>query len=114
LQAPRKIKCIKEEVQSILLEIGEKIEFQYHRHHSVGIDFEFSIEDSDVIELVASENEYLHPEKLKPGWTGGDKERCSWVFQAKNLGETNLGIHKVFRGDVEHTCLFKVATRAKE
>ncbi|MHA2407676.1 MAG: hypothetical protein ACXACA_04845 [Candidatus Ranarchaeia archaeon] len=114
MQETQELECNKEESKTLLLQVGEQISFSYHRHYSVGIDFEFTISDSTVIALVADKHEYLHPERLKPGWTGGDKERCLWVFRAQNPGNTTLTIRKVFRGDVEHTCEFQVTTKTKE
>ncbi|MHA2059604.1 MAG: hypothetical protein ACW976_02340 [Candidatus Ranarchaeia archaeon] len=110
MQEPQELHCDMEGSQSLILPVGDQFSFSYHRHHSVGVDYEFTISDTTVIELIAHDHEYLHPERMKPGWTGGDKERCRWVFQAMNLGEATLTIRKVFRGEVEHTCVFRTST----
>ena len=111
---PIEIQCGKEDTTELELKLGDQFSFKYHRHFSVGIDFEFEVEDTHLVEQVVSEHEYLHPEKLKPGWTGGDKERCRWVFQTIKHGCTTLTIRKMFRGNVEHTCVFQIAIEGRE
>ena len=103
-----KVTCKEGEKSEVTVRVGEFFYFEYHRHGSVGFDADFEVEDDNIVELVRSECEYLYPERMKPGWTGGDKERCRWVFKALAFGETRINIRKLFRGDVESACAIVV------
>ena len=84
--------------------VGDEFYYQFHRHGSVGEDAEYEITDSQVIEHTKTETKYLHPEKMKPGWTGGDAERGQWFFKAVGKGKTSLLIRVLFRFEVESEC----------
>jgi len=94
--------------KEVTLRAGDLVFFEYHRHYSVGIDCEFEIGDSLLLELLRSEHEYVHPERLKPGWTGGDNERCRWVFKTLHKGKTTLTIRKMFRGATDATYVYEI------
>lgn len=83
------------------LSVGDMFLCKFHRHGSVGEDAEFDILDTDIICHEDTETKYLHPEKMKPGWTGGDAESGKWVFKALKPGKTTLTIKVLFRFDVE-------------
>jgi hypothetical protein len=102
-EEPRRIGCT-EGSEPVNLSLGEEFYVQFHRHGSVGEDAEFEIEDESVVTYLVTETEYLHPERLKPGWTGGDAERGRWFFRACGRGETALVIRTLFRFEVESTC----------
>ncbi|MBD3406261.1 MAG: hypothetical protein GF411_09145, partial [Candidatus Lokiarchaeota archaeon] len=81
----------------IQVQIGEQFRFRFHRHGSVGEDAEVEISDSDVITHEQTETKYLHPEKMKPGWTGGDAERGFWTFKALKPGTATITVRILFR-----------------
>ena len=86
---------------TIELNAGSRFSFKFHRHGSVGEDAEFEIEDTTVITHEKTETEYLHPERMKPGWTGGDAERGLWFFRVLKSGVTSITVRVLFRFDVE-------------
>lgn len=102
-ERPRRIDC-REDGEPVWLSVGDEFYVQFHRHGSVGEDAEFEIADEKVVTHTHTEAEYLHPERMKPGWTGGDAERGRWFFKANNPGETSLTIRILFRFRVESTC----------
>ncbi len=87
---------------------GERFRITFHRHVSVGEDAEFVIRDPDLISHEKTTTEYLHPERLKPGFTGGDAERGTWLFRAMKPGTTTIVIRRMFRGDVDSECVLHV------
>lgn len=89
--------------------VGERFYYQFHRHGSVGENAEFQISNEQIIEHIDTKTEYLHPEKMKPGWTGGDAERGVWVFKAVRKGQTTLLIRILFRFEVESECAIEIA-----
>lgn len=95
-----KLECIGN-VESVELKTGERFCVAFHRHGSVGEDAEFEITNPTVIAHEDTESVYLHPESMKPGWTGGDAERCKWIFVALRPGTSDLIIRDMFRGEVE-------------
>ncbi|MGY5853574.1 MAG: hypothetical protein RTU92_08430 [Candidatus Thorarchaeota archaeon] len=103
----RRIECGKGDLE-ITMPVGEVFYYQFHRHGSVGEDAEFDIGDTDIITHERTHTEYLHPEKMKPGWTGGDAERGKWFFRAVKAGRTTLKIRILFRFEVESECTFNV------
>lgn len=103
----RRVEC-KEEGQLENLSVGEEFYVQFHRHGSVGEDAEFEIDDQEVVSHLRTETEYLHPERMKPGWTGGDAERGKWFFKAQKKGTTYLTVRILFRFEVESTSTVKL------
>jgi hypothetical protein len=91
--------------------VGDEFYYQFHRHESVGEDAEFEIADSQVIEHIRTETRYLHPEKMKPGWTGGDAEQGQWFFKAVGKGKTALHIRVMFRFEVESECSITIVVK---
>ncbi|MFX0107982.1 MAG: hypothetical protein ACFE7R_06850 [Candidatus Hodarchaeota archaeon] len=94
--------------QKPTVSVGEEFYFQFHRHGSVGEDVEFEIEDTTVVFHQRTDSEYLHPEKMKPGWTGGDAERCKWIFKALRPGKTKIKVRTLFRFEVESECQIEI------
>jgi hypothetical protein len=94
--------------KSYTFKIGDIFYYQFHRHGSVGEDAEFEINDDKIIEHVETKTEYLHPERLKPGWTGGDAERGHWFFKAIRKGKVILVIRELFRFEVESECTISI------
>ena len=91
----------KVESTAIEMKEGNRFSFKFHRHGSVGEDAEFEIEDNSIITHEKTETEYIHPERMKPGWTGGDAERGFWFFKASKLGVTTITVRILFRFDIE-------------
>jgi hypothetical protein len=91
----------KVESTTVELNEGNRFSFKFHRHGSVGEDAEFEIDDTAIITHEKTETEYLHPERMKPGWTGGDAERGQWFFRALKSGVTSITVSVLFRFDVE-------------
>ena len=85
----------------VKVSVGETFAIGFHRHGSVGEDAEFEIVDESIVEFLREESEYLHPERLRPGITGGDAERCKWLFMAKQAGRTKIIVRELFRFKVE-------------
>jgi hypothetical protein len=96
----------------VSLEVGDVFMCKFHRHGSVGEDAEFEIGSTEIIVHEDTKAEYVHPEHMKkPRWTGGDAERCKWLFRAVASGSTTLTVRVLFRFDVESE--HKVAINVK-
>jgi predicted secreted protein len=87
---------------------GTKLIFTYRLHVSVGFGADYQIANPAVLVLLKEDAKYLHPERMKPGWTGGDEAQAVFIFQAKATGETALTIRKLFRGKVEEVIKYKI------
>ena len=93
---------------SYSFKVGEVFYYRFHRHRSVGEDAEFEIKNEGIIEHIQTKTEYLHPERMKPGWTGGDAEKGEWFFKTVRKGETILLIRTLFRFEVENECAIQI------
>jgi hypothetical protein len=96
------------DMAEITVSVGQLFCHWWTRHGSVGVDKEFTIIDEAIVAIEDSDCEYLYPERMKPGWTGGDKERCKWVFKALKKGTTEIVFRDIFRFEVEDECTLKV------
>ena len=103
----RRVKCRGDD-SITSFSVGEEFRYKFHRHGSVGEEFTFEIGNTGIISHERTETEYLHPEKMGPGMTGGDAERGMWCFKAIAQGATTLTILEVFRGEVESRCVMKL------
>ncbi len=99
----KKIEC-SDDGSSYSFKAGDLFYFEFHRHESVGKEVEFEIGDDRVISQVDTYEKYVHPENMKPGWTGGDLQKCQWLFRAEKSGTTSMLIRYVFRGHLESEC----------
>ncbi len=97
----KEVKLVTMDDDRIEVSLGETFAIGFHRHGSVGEDAEFEIADVNIVEFVREEAEYLHPERLGSGITGGDAERCKWLFLAKQKGQTDIIVRELFRFEVE-------------
>jgi hypothetical protein len=104
------VKCKGKET-SITLLVNREFWVGFSRHGSVGEDAEYEITDSSVISHERTETEYLHPERMKEGWTGGDAERGRWFFRVNAPGTTSLIIRTLFRFDVESECRINITAK---
>ncbi len=91
--------------------VGDQFYVQYTRHGSVGIDAEIEVTGDGVVEVERREAEYLHPERLKPGWTGGDKEHVRWFFRAIGPGTARIIVRRLFRFEVESECTIRAIVK---
>ncbi len=103
---PFRIEC--KETGPIEVKVDDVFYYGFHRHGSVGEDAEFEIGDKTIISHESTEAEYLHPERMKPGWTGGDAERCKWLFKALKPGTTTIIVRVLFRFEVESECTMQI------
>ena len=100
------------EGESIKVKVGQRFYYRFRRHGSVGIDAEFDIEDPAIIQHEDTRYKYMHPENLKPGWTGGDDERGSWFFKALKPGVTRITVREMFRGRIDNQLSFTLVVEA--
>ncbi|MCF2135907.1 MAG: protease inhibitor I42 family protein [Candidatus Thorarchaeota archaeon] len=105
LDEPVRIQCGNDEYQ---FQVGDRFYLQYHRHGSVGEDAEIIVENDGIISVEKKESEYLHPERMKPGMTGGDAEHVRWFFRAASPGTTKIIVRKLFRFEIEDECSMKI------
>ncbi len=92
----------------VTVEVGEVFYCEFSRHGSVGEDAEFEIDDTTVFTHERTETEYLYPERMKPGWTGGDAERGKWYFKAHRPGKATLTVRTMFRFEVQDVCRIEI------
>jgi hypothetical protein len=95
----------------VTVKTGTKLIYSYRLHESVGFGADYQIANPAVLVFLKEDLKYLHPERMKPGWTGGDEAQAVFIFQAKTAGETTLTIRKLFRGKVEETIVYKVVVQ---
>jgi len=103
----KKIEC-SESGSSYSFKAGDLFYYEFYRHGSVGKEVEFEISDGGVISQVDTHEEYVHPENMKPGWTGGDLQKGQWFFRADKSGTTSILIRNVFRGRLESECRIEI------
>ena len=94
--------------QSITLRVNEKVSYSYPLHGSVGITAEYYIADENILKYIDTKVKYHHPERMKPGMTGGDSATGTFIFKAIKQGETELIIKHLFRGELEKEVKIKV------
>ncbi len=91
--------------------VGDQFYVQYTRHGSVGIDAEIEVDGKGVVEVERREAEYLYPERLKPGMTGGDKEVVRWFFTTIGPGTAQIIVRRLFRFEVESECTIRIIVK---
>jgi len=106
-QEPRRVACAVGGSQ-VTVEVGEQFYYEFSRHGSVGEDAEFEIDDTTVFTHERTDTEYLHPERMKPGWTGGDTEKGRWFFKAHRPGKATLTVRTMFRFEVQDVCRIEI------
>ena len=79
---------------------------------SVGIDCENEVSDDQILSFMKSEVKYRFPERMKPGWTGGDAAEKVLFFEAKQPGSVILKIHRMFRGKKEETRVIRISIQS--
>ena len=90
---------------------GTCLVYRFHQHSSVGIEAEYQIDDSSIVRFKTQETHYHHPEKLQPGWTGGDSAEGQFIFEALKPGQTVLHVRHLFRGELEREQTVAVEVR---
>ncbi|RDE17958.1 MAG: hypothetical protein C4K49_00265 [Candidatus Thorarchaeota archaeon] len=103
----KKIEC-SEGGSSYSLRAGDLFYYEFYRHESVGKEVEFQIGDDGLISQVDTYKEYVHPERMKPGWTGGDLQKGQWFFRADKSGTSSIIIRNMFRGRLESECRIEI------
>jgi len=98
----------KVENPAVTIPVGSIFYFNFHRHGSVGEDATFEIVDEDIVEHMKTDVHYKHPERMKPGWTGGDAELGKWYFKAIKQGNAKIVVQELFRFEVEDTYVVDV------
>jgi hypothetical protein len=81
---------------------------------SVGIDCEYEISDEQILSFMKSEVKYRFPERMKPGWTGGDAAQKGLFFKAKQPGSVILKIHRMFRGHKEEMRSIRIIVKSSD
>ncbi len=90
---------------------GTCLVYRFHQHSSVGFEAEYQIADPEIVRFKEREIRYHHPEKLKPGWTGGDSAEGQFIFEALKPGKTVLRFQHLFRGELEREQTVAVEVR---
>ena len=90
------------------LELNEMAFVKCEQWGSVGIDCEYEISDDQIVSFIKSEVKYRYPERMKPGWTGGDSAEKILLFKANKPGSALLKIHRMFRGERKETRLISI------
>ena len=94
--------------QSVTLKVNEKASYNFSLHVSVGITAEYFISDENILKYIDTKIKYYHSERMKPGMTGGDSAKGTFIFKAIKQGETELIIKHLFRGDLEKEIRIKI------
>jgi hypothetical protein len=97
--------------QSITIKINEKVSYDFSLHESVGFTAEYYIKDEGIIKYINTKVKYYHPERMKPGMTGGDSARGTFIFKAIKQGETELVIKHLFRGEVDKIVKIQITVK---
>ncbi len=96
-----------------IIEVGKDEIFYYDAdvHTSVGIEVEYGIGDTEVVQFDHSEIIYENKEDMEEGMTGADAATKTLVFKAKKSGETTITISELFRGEIKQTYIFKITVK---
>ena len=89
------------DMTSVTLKVGERVSYRFKKHVSVGFNAEYRISDQNRLQFVGAQTEYLQPENMGEGMTGGDRAKGVFMFQALQAGEVTLTIQHLFRGELE-------------
>ena len=94
--------------QSFTLKVNEQALYNFTLHESVGFTAEYFIIDESILKCIDTKIKYHHPERMKPGMTGGDSATGSFIFKALKQGGTELIIKHLYRGDLEKEVIIKL------
>lgn len=90
------------------LKVGARGSYTVPVHASVGKGATATSSDETVVRIVDTQLRYLHPERMKPGFTGGDAAQRTFVFEGLAPGTATLTVTKLYRGKVEGTVEIRV------
>lgn len=99
------------QIPFIEVKVGDTLQYMYFKHSSVGNEVDFIISDEKCIELSDNKIEYKYPEKMKPGWTGGDASNGVFIFKAISKGQCLLTLQNLFRGELEEEKKIKIIVK---
>jgi hypothetical protein len=94
--------------KEIRLELGDRCDFTYNEHVSVGYTADFEIENEEVLSHLETNTTYQYPKKINAGMTGADAAETTFSFIAKAKGTTLLFVRKYFRFDLEEEFQFRI------
>jgi len=80
-------------------------------HASVGIAIGYEIKNNEIVKFHHDETLYKNKEAIKKGVTGADEATKILAFQALIIGETEVTIQEVFRGEVRQSYTFKITVK---
>ncbi len=85
----------------VRVRVGGVLQWTCPHHESVGIGSEVVIADPAVLALGSPELRYSHPDRLRPGITGGDAAVLTYTAEALAPGATELRVRSLFRGELD-------------
>lgn len=80
-------------------------------HASVGIEVEYEIENTKIVQFHHEDISYKHKKDMEKGLSGADEATKTFAFKAKSRGTTIITIKELFRGDVKNTYTFKIIVK---
>lgn len=80
-------------------------------HASVGIEVDYEIENTEIVQLHHQEIRYKNKKDMEKGLSGADEATKTFAFEAKWSGETTVTIKELFRGDLKNTYIFKIKVK---
>jgi hypothetical protein len=102
MQKPEEINI--NDKDKISVNVGDLLSYHYKYHASVGFDSNYTVDNTDIIDIIDTRIEYYYPERMKdPMITGADKAKGTFVFEAKKPGNAIIMINNEFRFKVEST-----------
>lgn len=90
------------------LKVGARGFYIVPVHASVGKWATAASSDEAIVRIVDTQTRYLRPERMKPGFTGGDAAQHTFVFEGIAPGTATVTVTKLFRDKVEETVKIKV------
>jgi hypothetical protein len=86
------------------IKLGSIVTFYLMQFSSIGEEWEYSIDNKDVLVMTGSNYENSNPSSI----VKGGKSSANLFLEAKKVGNCNLKISKIFRGKLKSELNYKI------
>lgn len=86
------------------IKLGSIVTFYLMQFSSIGEEWEYSIDNKDVLVMSGSNYENSNPSSIEKG----GKSSANLFLEAKKVGNCNLKISKIFRGKLKSELNYKI------
>jgi hypothetical protein len=89
------------------VKLGQELAYQYTNHPSVGLNSDYSIGRTRLIELKEERKEYKNPEHANDS-DGGDEATVYLSFKTLNKGATVIVVNEYYQGNLKEKYIFEI------